>query len=224
MSKKKKILLGIALTIFCLFITYRYIGFKGYLKIYKIPSTSSSPTLEPGDYIFISNLALVKNNDFIVFERIDKNTGLTKYVSRMVAKEKDTLSIINGTTFINNTNIDKTIRTKHSYKMHMSTLKELGLLQNNNDYYQISNDSIIIFLEDKTVKSISENTIKLSNINPNKVHESFSKEWNSYNFGPLIIPKNKFFVLGDNRDNAMDSRFIGLIDKGNYIGKVINVH
>lgn len=37
----------------------------------------------------------------------------------------------------------------------------------------------------------------------------------------FIVQKNKFFVLGDNRNNSIDSRHIGLIDKEDIIGKVI---
>jgi signal peptidase I len=34
-----------------------------------------------------------------------------------------------------------------------------------------------------------------------------------------IIPKDKYFVLGDNRGNSSDSRIIGLIDKKDIMGK-----
>jgi signal peptidase I len=224
MSKKKKILLGIAIVFFGLLISYQFTGYKGYLKAYNIPTTASSPTLELGDYIWVSNLVPVKNNDFVVFKRFDENFGMGNYVFRMVAKEGDTLSIINGATFVNNINTDKDIRTKHAYKMHKDVLNKQRFLQENNDYYPISRDSILINLEDEIAKSISKKAIKADAISPKKVYETFSKDWDSYNFGPLIIPENKFFVMGDNRDNAQDSRFIGLIDQNNYVGKAINVN
>jgi signal peptidase I len=34
-----------------------------------------------------------------------------------------------------------------------------------------------------------------------------------------VIPKDKYFVLGDNRGNSTDSRIIGLIDKKDIMGK-----
>ncbi len=37
----------------------------------------------------------------------------------------------------------------------------------------------------------------------------------------FIVQKDKFFVLGDNRNNSIDSRTIGLVDISDIVGKVI---
>lgn len=42
---------------------------------------------------------------------------------------------------------------------------------------------------------------------------------NAAEFGPLTIPSGQYLMLGDNRDNSADSRFIGLIPREVLIGR-----
>lgn len=44
------------------------------------------------------------------------------------------------------------------------------------------------------------------------------------NWGPLVIPEERYFMLGDNREYSLDSRFWGLVERRKMKGKPIFVY
>ena len=44
------------------------------------------------------------------------------------------------------------------------------------------------------------------------------------NYGPVVVPRDCYFMMGDNRDNSYDSRFWGVVHKDLILGEAMFIH
>ena len=42
-------------------------------------------------------------------------------------------------------------------------------------------------------------------------------------FGPVTVPKDHYFMMGDNRDNSLDSRYFGSVQRDTILGRAVRV-
>lgn len=181
------------------------------IEPFKIPSGSMKPNLLVGDFLFVSKwdygysrysfpfgLAPIKDK---LFEKSPKRGDII--VFKLPGQE--------------NINYVKRLIGLPGETIKVENGKVLIKSKNSNSFNQISqkNDGIFIDTQhQKQIQQLIEDNYKILNITDNGPLD-FTPEY--------LIPEDKYFFLGDNRDNSSDSRVmsgVGFVPKVNIIGKV----
>jgi signal peptidase I len=174
------------------------VGVRGLVyEAFKVPSSSMSPTILPGDRFLARKLLaqdrFPKRGDLIVY-RNPTATGATKYVGRVVAVAGDKLEISGERVVINGKALERD-------RVPDESLKHLGdQSQGRVAYEENSGHRYLVAYGGAT-----------------------DGERPPHDF-EATIPDRHVFVLGDNRDRSNDSRSFGPIHLADIVGYVEYVY
>lgn len=162
-----------------------------------VPTGSMKPTILEGDRIWVNKIAYDLN---IPFTHIS--------LKHFNDPKRDEIIIF-----------DSTIANKRLVKRVIALPGDTVRMENNVifingkalDYKVINQDQNKIIVEEKNNNSAHNIRLTLGLIN------------RASSFNTLTIPEKFYLVLGDNRNNSADSRFIGLIPRKEIIGRAKHV-
>ena len=181
------------------------------IEPFKIPSGSMKPNLLVGDFLFVSKWNYGYSKYSFPF-------GLAPFSGKIFEKNPERGDIIvfklPGQENIN--------YVKRLLGLPGETIKvidgEVFIKKNNSlNFEKLNQISDNFFFDDQyqeEIKQLIEDNYKILNITDNGPLD-YTPEYK--------IPQNKYFFMGDNRDNSSDSRVmsgVGFVPKENMIGKV----
>lgn len=184
-----------------------------FFSIYTVNQNSMNNTYDNGDHVLlIKNLYNINFNDILIFNREDENL-----IKRCIGLPGDSIKIFNENIFINS----HVITNPKNARINTLPIKDIFLESliyqsygsnwnpNNFEYYLIPKKGTKIILNDKNLE-LYENLIKQDNNNIDIKNQSF-----------YVFKNDYFYLIGDNRNASIDSRFFGPIKSSEIIGKVI---
>ena len=174
---------------------------------FSIPSGSMYPNLKVGDYLFVSKYSY----------------GFSKHSLPL------SLPLIPGRIFYEEPKRGDIVVFKTPEDNRTDYIKRL-IGMPGDKVKMVSNE---IFINEKKISTKFIVNEKYKFMDVKKIEEKLpnKRTYNVYeferpfmdldtnNFAEKTVPADHFFVLGDNRDNSQDSRYIGFIPKKNLVGR-----
>jgi signal peptidase I len=182
---------------------------------FKIPSGSMIPTLLVNDLILVNkfhygvrlpviNLKVLDNHspqrgDVMVFRYPPKPS--LDYIKRVVGIPGDEVAYLNKQLTINGQPLPKTPLPEFFDADEMRYSKQFQEVSGNKTYRLLNNDQRPAFVDGATDFPFKDNC-------------RYSNE------GVVCkVPEGHYFMMGDNRDNSLDSRYWGFVPEANIVGK-----
>ncbi|HTI11294.1 MAG TPA: signal peptidase I [Puia sp.] len=194
------------------------------LQFFSVSGFANLPTLRPGRFFFTSNLIKPKRFRLICYRVVTPDKGPAIRTHRLCGLPGDIVEVKAGVLHVNGKNEDQHLSLMHVYKIDQKDT--FGIVYDRSKAYTIPPyaDTIYAPMEDKYVQR-SQLPCALYILPPGMrdegIFQQYKKNWNRDHFGPLRVPKGKFFVLADNRENVQDSRYNGFIEQSKYVGTVL---
>ncbi len=195
-----------------------------YVKLLRVNNFSSEPSLKQGKLFLTTRIRKPRRFDLISYRAIIPPKGITILTHRLCGVPGDTLEIKAGVLYVNGQDVDVELRLKHIFKFAAQDCSDL--VYDRRQAYTIPpyTNTLYISLEETYVRKLNaacERYVLPAGLRDEEIFLMFKKNWNRDNFGPVRVPEGRWFVLGDNRGNSKDSRYLGLIEQSRYIGTVI---
>lgn len=185
------------------------------VEAYKIPTGSMERTLLVGDFLLVNKMVFGANvpfssartpairvpqvGDVVVFTYPVDPT--MTFVKRLVGRPGDTLAMHNGILTRNS------VAQSEPYVVHA----EPGIDPVTNEFQW--QDSYLVgtaVAADTAVTALPSDSAGIVAV-PRVTAESSAYRASRNNWGPLVVPPGHLFVLGDNRDHSLDSRYWGFV-------------
>lgn len=220
----RRFLVSLSILIGVLVLALAVARITGGLGFYKIVSSGNYPAYRIGEPFFTSNLIKPVKGNFVVFKGLmpgQKSESI--YIFRLVALPGDEVEVRGGELLVNGKNVDQGLTLAHSYFLPNAGVQKLPQDINISSYPLNENFSIVHATKSDLDKVgiHAEPWIQPKGVRREGIQSPDTCFWNTDFYGPVTLPPHKYFVMGDNRENAYDSRFIGFIDESKLAGTVL---